>query len=143
MRRIYLVLVLILLASLPGFGQVNGHKRRPNDFATHAVLAAQTAFVAAARQGDRQSLDRLVSEDFIQTAASGKYADKAAMIADTVANPGFDHFDVKVRLYGGVAVVTGAYGFAANDLRQRFTAVYRLSRGHWRMVAHQQTIISK
>lgn len=88
MRRACLSLVLVSLASLPCFGQVNNRRRNLGGAATRSVLMAQRAFVRAAREGDRRALRDVVSEDFVQTAASAKIADKAAMIMDTAANPG-------------------------------------------------------
>jgi Domain of unknown function (DUF4440) len=136
------ILVIGLLASAPCLGQVKG-RRRAAGGAAAAVLAAQRTFLRGAQYGDKEAMGSVISEDFIQTAASGKTGGKAATMADTVATPGFEQFDVRVRVYGGAAVVTGAYGFAADDPRLRFTAVYRLSGGRWLLVAHQQTVISR
>jgi ketosteroid isomerase-like protein len=106
---------------------------------------------AAVVKGDVAMLEGLTSDDYVLINANGQLSDKAATmnaiktgIIKLTAN---DVSDMKVRVYGDTAVVTGkstAKGTIAGvELKGplMFTRVYVKKNGKWQSVAFQQTPI--
>jgi ketosteroid isomerase-like protein len=107
---------------------------------------------AAVVKGDVAMLEGLTSDDYVLINANGQLSDKAATmnaiktgIIKLTAN---DVSDMKVRVYGDTAVVTGkstAKGTIAGvEIKGplMFTRVYVKKNGKWQSVAFQQTPIA-
>ncbi len=115
------------------------------------VLAAETRRFAAMVSVDMTTLDALLSDDLVYTHSTGRVETKAQFLeslkAGTNKYKGVDRSDIRVRMYGDTAVVTGAAVLqvetAGNpmSLPIRYTDVYVKSATGWRMVTWQSTRI--
>jgi ketosteroid isomerase-like protein len=106
---------------------------------------------AAVVKGDVAALEGLTSDDYTLINASGRLSDKATTMNDiktgTIKLTANEISDLKVRVYGDTAVVTGkssAKGtIGGRELKGpvMFTRVYVKKNGKWQSVAFQQTPI--
>ncbi len=142
----FLVVVLIML----GFSIVAAQTSK----AENEVLAANKAWADAQVKGDLDALDRILADDLIVTAGNGTTRDKKGELADAKPAPDFKTYffnteDVRVKVYGKTAVVTGHAKWRINfkgrdaDNERRYTCVYVKRDGRWQMVALQVTRIAK
>jgi ketosteroid isomerase-like protein len=78
------------------------------DAAADEVLELERARCAAISEQDWDALSALLSDDLTHTHITGVTQDKAAYLAHVQKNPRrVERRDLKVRIYGDVAVVTG------------------------------------
>jgi hypothetical protein len=102
-------------------------------------------------EGDRATIDRIIAADWTTTAVTGQFLTRAEVMADMfrdgtkpIAAMTID--DVRVRLLGDVAVVTGRTTARASGVETsivlRFTDVFALRDGLWQIVASQGTTIA-
>ena len=116
------------------------------------IMKMERDRAAAVVKGDVAMLEGLTSDDYVLINANGQLSDKAATmnaiktgIIKLTAN---DVSDMKVRVYGDTAVVTGkstAKGTIGGvELKGplMFTRVYVKKNGKWQSVAFQQTPIA-
>ncbi len=104
-------------------------------------------------KGDTQSLDSIQADDWIGIDPMGDVADKAKNAKDlkdgTVDIESIEPSEVKVRVYGDAAVVTGRshvklkYKGEKIDNHVRVTEFYAKQGGKWRCVSTQVTRISE
>jgi hypothetical protein len=104
---------------------------------------------AAQLRGDWQAIQRLNAPDFIDIGGAGvirtgpQNAD--AMRSGTLRFERVEHSDQEVRVYRGVAIVTGvshrtgSYAGTPFDQRIRYTRVYVREHGIWRAALAQTT----
>ena len=107
---------------------------------------------AAVVKGDVATLEKLTSEDYTFINANGQLSDKATTMngikTGNIKLTANEISDLKVRVYGNTAVVTGksdAKGtIGGRELKGLvlFTRVYVKKNGRWQSVAFQQTAIS-
>lgn len=119
--------------------------------AEREVLAANAAFDRAIVTRDADAYERILADDFILTAADGTVSDKKGEIAkvrsDDLTFESGKSDDVRVKVYGNTAVVTGRFTAkgknAGRDFTfvERYTAVFVKQNGRWQMVAEQATEI--
>ncbi len=142
MTRAVLFGVLAVLAAAPAYSQ------SPN--AEQAVLKAYRALDQAQFKKDRAVMERLMADDYVYTHSNGAVNDKAADIRETMSEDikwtDTKNDDVKVRMYGNVAVVTGQVtltGSAKNYVPgpRRFTEIWVKRGERWRNVGGQTTLI--
>ena len=101
---------------------------------------------------DRATIERLTADDFIYIHSNGSVTNRAQEIAETLApgttwtNSKID--DLRVRVYGDTAIVTGlntlsgsAKGYVTGA--RRFTDVWVRRNGQWRTVGGQSTVVPK
>ena len=98
---------------------------------------------------DRATIERLMADDYVYTHSNGTVLTKAQEIAE-IMSPDYKWTastfdDLKVRLYGDAAVVTGvqtlvgsAKGYVGG--RRRVTEVWVRRGGHWQSVGGQSTL---
>jgi ketosteroid isomerase-like protein len=120
-----------------------------NTAPAEAVKAAELARFAAQTTNDFKALDTLLGDDLVYTHSSAAVDDKASfmesMRSGTVKYESIEPRDLKIRVYGTTAVVTGAGRFRVNargqalDNQLRFTDVWVLRDGRWQMVSWQST----
>ena len=106
---------------------------------------------AAVVKGDVATLEKLTSDDYILINANGQLSDKPTTMNNiktgNIKLTANDVSDLKVRVYGNTAVVTGksnAKGsIGGRELKGpvMFTRVYVKNNGKWQSVAFQQTPI--
>ena len=146
------ILGLALLAAVMAIG-ANGPTPGGDDRtrAGRELLALETAWDDAVAAKDTTALARIIADGFVMIGANGAVSDKRQLI-EAIANPElriepFRTEDVRVRLYGNVAVLTGRYSQRgswkgqAYETAARYTDVYVRSGGRWRAVSAQATRI--
>jgi ketosteroid isomerase-like protein len=107
----------------------------------------------AAVKRDTATMARHTADEYLLTDPTGEVSDKKAMLEGFNSGAyGFESFtdsDVKARVYGDTAVVTGRTEIKGKVMGQdisgpyRFTRVYARSEGRWQMAAEQLTGIGK
>ena len=149
MKRVLILVVLALVASVPASAQGGGTQGG----AEREILALDREWADARVRGDRATLERIFSDDLVVTASNGTVRGKEGELNDTAGGDTsvktyfFNTEDRRVRVYGGAAVLTGHAKWRINvqgrdiDHERRYTCVYARERGRWRMVAMQLTRI--
>ena len=141
MRRLQTVVFLagvLLLALRPVAAETAAEK---------AVLAAENRWNDLYKAGDYAGLNAMLADDFVITVEDGMRYGKEGYIA-LVANPNnkvsiSDFADLKVRVSGDVAVVTGSYHEKGTsngkpyDYKDHFTDVWQQRGGKWLLIASQ------
>ena len=107
---------------------------------------------AAALSNDVGTIDRLLADDYVGIGPDGTIASKADELA---ARRGglrkltqFDVVERKIRVYGTTAVVTsrvvvtGMYDAMSLSGEFRYTRVYNLSHGQWRIVSFEASPVT-
>jgi ketosteroid isomerase-like protein len=143
--KYFLMVALVLLSFSIVSAQMNKAEKE--------VLAVNKAWADAQVKGDLDALDKIFHDDLIVTSGNGKLRDKKGELADQKPAPDFKTYffnteDVRVKVYGKTAVVTGHAKWRINyqgkeaDNERRFTCVYVKQNGRWQMVALQVTRIA-
>ena len=109
------------------------------------VLALESRWNTAYERGDVAAMDSLLATDYIITVEDGTTFSKPGYIAHngnaTVHVELSDMTDLKVRMHGKTAVVTGAYHEKgtekgkAYEYHDRFTDVWANNEGKWQLIA--------
>ena len=115
------------------------------------VLGVLHDWLDALARNDLATVERIVADDYIITAADGKVMNKTADLAPLKSGEikftSAEASDVNVRVFGDAAVVTGMgkyvviAGGKTAEFRERFTDVYVKRRGRWQPVASHTTPI--
>jgi ketosteroid isomerase-like protein len=110
--------------------------------------ARQDAFVA----GNIAALDAQTADDYTTINAAGKMSSKPQMMANLRAGKtkvlSVTLDDLKARVYGDTAILTGVYGDVAvtdgakKENHARFTRIFVKSSGRWLAAAYQQTALT-
>lgn len=144
-----IVLLVIALCGLPllAFGQMANNK------AEREVLQANEAYDAAIVSRDVDAYQKIVADEFIFTDFKGAVFNKSQEIEKIKTRKikfiSGKSDDVRVRIYGKTAVVTGRFraeiiGDGKNySFAERYTAVFVKQSGHWQLIAEQSTEISE
>ena len=147
MKRVLTVTALLVFASFPAAAQGQGEQSK----AEREILALNREWADAMVRGDRAALERIFSDDLIVTSGDGTLRDKKGELGDggsEIKTYFFNTEDLRVRVYGGAAVITGHAKWRINyqgrdiDNERRYTCVYARERGRWRMVAMQLTRVA-
>jgi ketosteroid isomerase-like protein len=124
---------------------------------THAdqlVLAQlQQDLAKAWVSGDRATIERIISPDWRSTAPDGRVTDRASVLADVFEKRAhrirrLEIDDVRVRIFGDAAVVTGrTHGVgevagAPYDVVIRFTDTFVRRDGRWSVVASHASLLT-
>jgi ketosteroid isomerase-like protein len=115
------------------------------------IMKMERDRAAAVVKADVATLEGLTSDDYILINANGQMSDKATTMGDIKSGriklTANEVSDMKVRVYGDTAVVTGKSS-AQGTIGGRplkgpvmFTRVYVKANGKWKSVAFQQTPI--
>jgi ketosteroid isomerase-like protein len=112
------------------------------------VLAALDAYKQAMIKKDATALSRILSDDLTYTHSSNLHQDKAAVLESLKGNAAVEAIDfknLKVRVYGNTAVVTGDVDFRNNAAGvvtlSKLNILHVLVKGPqgWQLVARQAT----
>jgi hypothetical protein len=116
---------------------------------TAAVSAAADGWHEAAVKQDKAALERLLADDLTYSHAGGTTQNKAEYIAAVTHGPAhyesFTESDVKITIYGTVAVLSGFTDVKMINrpsYRVRTQHVYVLNQGQWQLAAHLSTRVS-
>jgi ketosteroid isomerase-like protein len=141
---------LMLLAVIAG-SPASIRTQTPADDDVTVLIAIERSWVKAVMSHDAAPLEGWLADDFVQTSETGEVRTRAETIAHVRDSPavftsgGLD--DIRVRLYGDAAVVTGRFvaeGHSGGDpfsVRVRWTDTFVRRGGRWLCVASQSTTI--
>ena len=147
MRRRNTVLILAsLISSLSPLSDSPLSAQVTSGPQVDAILAYERAACAAYERNDAAAIDSLVHDSYTLTDSKGILTTKADDIRDARARAieftTFHNADMKVRVYGNAAIVTGrtivqgkAKDGSVVDVQVQFTDTVVLEGGHWRIVA--------
>ena len=114
------------------------------------VREAANGWTQAAVKQDSAALHKYLAEDLQYAHAGGKTQDRDEYIAAVMTGPShyesFTFSDVKVKVYGKVAVLTGFVDVkmpGQEAFRVRTLQVYTDYNGQWQMAAHQSTRLGR
>ena len=116
---------------------------RASDVEDIAIIEQQWA--QAVERGDRVFIDRLLHRDYINITAQGLMRAKANVLASAPPPAGSTQkfTDMRVRLHGDAAVVTGVIVFrtsaGAAPMAFSFTDVYVREDGRWQVLSSHET----
>ena len=140
--KLFLLFAAVLLLAFPVSAQSKSERE---------VLAENEAFDRAIVTRDVQEYTRILADDFIFTGADGTVSDKKGEIdrvrSGSLTFESGTSDDVRIKIYGKTAVVTGRFtAKGTNNGRdftfvERYTAVFLKRSGRWQMVAEQATEI--
>jgi len=109
---------------------------------TQAVLKSDTAFI-----------ERVYADDYVVIGANGSVRNKAQVIADLKSGAlklaSYKDDELKVRVYGDTAILTGRSTGKQKDKGQEisgqflFTRVYVKRNGQWQLVTHHISIVTQ
>ena len=141
MRRLILLLLL-----LPGWAWA----QTPTPT---TLEQADAAWNQLRLQGDAKALAPLLADDWLLTHSDGRVQHKADYLHELTTrqrrNTRIDNEDVRVRLHGDTAVITGTSVQAAIsdgkpwEGRFRFTRVWLLRDGQWQMLASHSSRLAE
>ena len=141
MRQLFIFTILVVFAI----------SSQAQSKAEREVLAANDAFDRAIVTRDVEGYARIIAEDFIFTGPDGRISDKKGEIERVRTRPLTFEFgksdDVRVKVYGNTAVITGRFTAKGKSdssdftFVERYTAVFVKRGGRWQMVAEQATEI--
>lgn len=114
------------------------------------ILEVEKKWTDAYKQHDISTMTALLAEDVIVTVEDGRTFGRIGYISHTVDSSVqvdvAEESDVKVRMHGNVAVVTGAYhetGTAKGkryEYHDRFTDVWMKTNGQWQLIGAQYSV---
>ncbi len=118
-----------------------------------AIRALELKWTESYKQHNIDILSSLLAEDFVITIEDGSIYSKAGYISHS-ADPATkvqiaELSDLKVRMHGDTAVVTGAYhekgesNGKAYEYRDRLTDIWMKVGGKWQVVASQYSVPSR
>ena len=103
------------------------------------------AYVASVQKSDVRWFDEHLSEDFLNSNPDGTIVDRAgflAQIAKPVALKGLEPREVKIRLFGGFAIIHAKTVYRKPDGQTgagRYTDIWQRRDGRWLCVAAHVT----
>jgi ketosteroid isomerase-like protein len=142
MHKFLLVIALLSATATTAFAQATAKSAAPDPSVEQTILRVTQDWLDADERHDRAALDKIIANDFSGTAPGGRTVSKQDILP---AAPAENHSlsiaaqDVKVRVFGQTAVVTGR-GIAktpehARQGELRFTVVFVKRADRWEMVA--------
>ena len=127
---------------------------RPEDpgarkVAEEQIIQLEKEWTEAGPKGDIGLFERIASDDYVIVDVDGSIRTKQAEIANfrKEKQTGQTMDDVKVRVYGDMAVVVGRFTIAgtyageSNNFAARFTDVWFKRDGRWRVASSQNTML--
>jgi ketosteroid isomerase-like protein len=151
MKTITVFALTIFASSLLVFGQESDEEnavlQAERDLATeeNAVLQAERDLATAYLNSEDGAIERYVMEDYALTHSTGKITTRADDLDEArKKDPKYDVFenrDMKVRIHGDTAVVTGrrhmkgTAGGKPFDSKFQFTDTFVKDAGRWRLLA--------
>ena len=151
-HTLIIVAVLIAFAGV-AIAQSQDKKSEGASGAEQEVAALNRAWADAIVRGDMEALDRLFANDMTVTSGNGTVRNKAQEMDDLrpsadIKTYFFNTEDVRVRVFGNSAVVTGHAKWRINlkgkdtDIERRYTLVFIKQNGRWQIVAQQLSRIA-
>ena len=145
MNRLLAVCVISVL-SLPSLSkaEVGGSSKAESE-----IRQLEDRRIQAMLKADAEELNQVLADDLTYTHSSGQVDSKSQLVESLKSGERkyqmIEPRDVKVRLYGEAAVVTGRAKLKTvskgqeSSFQVQFTDVYAKKKGHWQMVAWQSS----
>lgn len=144
MNRVFALTLLGMLVAAPTHAQSRNATER------EVIKASQMLDDASLIKKDRATMERLYADDYVYLHSNGTVTNKSQEIAEYTSPDlkwtGHKVDNMKVRVYGNVAVVTGvqnltgsAKGYVSGP--RNFTEVWVRRNGRWQTVGGQSTIV--
>src|SRR5438046_2958676 len=142
MKRTFVVALLGLLASSRAWAQATSATDQE-------IIKLEQAATDAQFKKDRPALERLLADDYLYTHSNGSVLNKTQEIAESMSSDvqwtDSKFADLKVRIFGDVAVLTGqqtvqgtAKGYVPGP--RRITDMFVKRSGRWQWAGGQATI---
>jgi len=122
------------------------------DPATSKITALEAKWNEAYKRNDPAGMEALLADDFIITVEDGTTFSKSGYLAHTADSELrvqiSDMTDIRVRVHGTIAIVTGAYHEKGTskgkgyESRDRFTDVWMKGNSGWQVIASHYSIPS-
>ena len=135
----------LLIAASAGFLGLSFSQAQTKPEATAKIMALENKWNEAYLKADIASLDSLLVDDFFITVEDGNTYSKPGYIAHAgdknVHVEVAEISDVKIRVHGNTAVVTGAYHEKGTskgkpyEYRDRYTDIWMSIGGNWQLIA--------
>jgi ketosteroid isomerase-like protein len=149
MKKILIITVLLITVTPFLYGQTKSRKGNTNSGTERELLERNKEYDEALVREDASALDRIFADEFIYTSTTGELINKAQQLeaiksGDLKIEYGKSD-EVRVRVYGNVAVMTGRfiakgeYKGKVFETPERYTAVWVKRQGRWQLVAEQGT----
>ena len=114
------------------------------------LIKLEQTLADAAVKKDRATFERLYADDYVYTHSNGSVLNKAQDVAESVASDtkwtSIKLDDVKVRIFGDVAIVTAletslgaAKGYVPGP--RRYTDIWVKRNSRWQMIGGQATLV--
>jgi len=146
MQKILIILILAASTSLVAAGQTQSRVPKPVNKVERQLLELESQWINGFGKPDRALLERLMTDDYVSNNADGSVTNKAQSIA--AAEAGFfsgttsTREDVKVRVYGDMAVITCLDHVKGKFNGQfRHTSIWVKRKGNWQVVGWQGTAV--
>jgi ketosteroid isomerase-like protein len=146
MSKIFAIAFVAFSAAAIASGQEHGAIRDQRSIVEQVIRKVDNERIQAQIHADAAALNRIYADDFIGVGPSGTVRTKPQVISDfTSGDLRFQSIttdDVRVRVYGNVAVETGRSTMDGQDKGKtvprdtRFTRVWVKQHGSWRLVAN-------
>jgi ketosteroid isomerase-like protein len=144
MKRVIALTLLGVLVAFPAHAQTRNATER------EVLKASQALDDASLIKKDRATMERLYADDYMYLHSNGTVTNKSQEIAEYMSSDlkwtAQKAEDLKVRIYGNVAVVTGvqtltgsARGYVSGA--RNFTELWVRRNGRWQTVGGQATIV--
>jgi hypothetical protein len=153
MRTLLFAFLMTVSLVRPTKAQANTPKQVATNAEEREVLKTENELEHALEVGDTGVLDRVYSDDFSYTNASGELLSKAQLLADLRTGnhkvSSVSHQDLRLHTYGRTVVMTGIststfrYKGIVTSGPRRFTNVYVKQNDQWKLVVHSVTDIAK
>ena len=157
MKKLFAVMLLTFLALSTSLGQTQTPEKQEAKGkpagekvgmagAEQAVNGRVSAFLDALRKGDEAALTSIYADDYTVATDSGDVQTKAQRLEWVKANAArlstIEFQDLKTRVYGDTAVVTGRATSTDYAINSRLIQVWVKQGDTWRVVAGQNTPIA-
>jgi uncharacterized protein (TIGR02246 family) len=154
MKRIVFVTVMMLTMQVSVIAQAQGPRKDEISSVEHEIRRLEALSREATLKNDAEVLNQLLADNWMNTNAGGTVTTKAQLIEILKTNAfkfiSIENDDVKVRVYGDAAVVTGRSKSTRIGRDNtpvtgevRFTRVYAKPDGRWQVVSAQSTPITQ
>ncbi len=141
---------LLVVAALAVWALDFATAQNKPDTGSSKILVLENKWNAAYERGDIAAMDSLLADDFIITVEDGSTFSKPGYIAhngDSTVHVEISAMsDLRVRMHGNTAVVTGRYHEKGRskdkpyEYRDRFTDVWMNLNGRWQVIASHYSV---
>ena len=140
-----------LVAAVSLLVLVSVSRAEQSDDAVQALTRQVRAYFVEMGKGDLTGIERTLAADYVVIGGDGKLetrAERLAWLRSNVRNlADIKPSELLVRLYGNTGIVTGLVEIAIDakvpPIRERFTQVWVIEGGVWKMVTGQITLVEK